>query len=113
MWLFTRNGFYSVVLAAPEDHQPPSTLAVRARVRDDLEALCADKSLLITKIHETPHRDYPYRCYMLRAEFSKLLAKLGNEIDYSNFKDEVAERQGEARAHWYTRVWAIMRHGSE
>jgi hypothetical protein len=42
---------------------------------------------------------------------------MANAIDYSNFKDTVAERHGSGRAHIYANVWAdcraIEREGAE
>ena len=106
MWLFTKQGFYSVVLAADRDGQPPDTLAVRARRRQDLESLRRLAPALgqIVSMH---HRDYPFRCFIRRDEFCRLLADLGEKIDYENFKDTIASKSP-ARARLYAVVWGVM-----
>ena len=108
MWLFTKQGFYSVVLAADRDGQPPDTLAVRARRRQDLESLRRLAPALgqIVSMH---HRDYPFRCFIRRDEFCRLLADLGGKIDYENFKDTIASKS-QFRARLYGVVWGVMRH---
>ena len=76
MWLFTKQGFYSVVLAADRDGQPPDTLAVRARRRQDLESL-RRLAPALGQIVFLRHRDYPFRCFIRREDFNLLLATLG------------------------------------
>jgi hypothetical protein len=49
--------------------------------------------------------DYPYRATISHAEFAAGLAKLGEAINYSNFKNEVAQKMGSGRAHIYSKVW--------
>ena len=102
MWLITTRGFYSAV----EDHQQPGCVLVRARERGDLEAL-AD---LIPRLQgeETPDRDYRFRASVEREAWAGAVAQLAREIDYPNFKNAVAERQGRERAHVYGEVWAIL-----
>jgi hypothetical protein len=105
MWLLTTRGFCSVV----QDTTDPSgdTLLVRGRVREDLEALAAlaagDPEVL-----ETPGHDYRFRLRLSREGFAGLAADLAREVDYPNFKDAVAERQGAARARRYGEVWATL-----
>jgi len=107
MWLFTKQGFYSVVLAADGDGQPPDTLAVRARRRQDLEAL-RRLAPALGQIVSLRHRDYPFRCFIQREHFSRLLANLGGKIDYENFKEEI-DSKSKARAKLYGIVWGVMR----
>ena len=82
MWLFTKQGFYSVVLAADRDGQPPDTLAVRARRRQDLESL-RRMAPALGQIVSLRHRDYPFRCFIRREGFSRLLADLGTRFPRS------------------------------
>ena len=102
MWLITTRGFYSVVA----DHHEDGNVLVRARVREDLEAL-AD---LIPglEVEETPERDYRFRASVPRDEWMSAAAALAEEIDYPNFKNAVAERQGSERAHVYSDVWVTL-----
>ena len=108
MWLFTKHGFYSVVLALKQDGQPPNTLAVRARRRQDLESL-RPLAPALGKIVSLRHRDYPFRCFIRREDFSRLLADLGGKIDYENFKDKISSKS-RFRARLYGVVWGVMRH---
>jgi len=102
MWLVTTQGFYSVV-AHRDD---PERLLVRARVREDLEALRAQ----IAGIEpvEMPDADYRWRAEVTRDEWQAALASLGGSIDYDNFKNAVGERQGWEREAVYHKVWAAL-----
>lgn len=102
MWLVTTRGFYSVV----EDFHDRDQLLVRARVREDLEALADLVPEL--EVDETPERDYRFRASVPRDVWSEAAAHLVQEIDYPNFKNAVAERQGVDRAHIYGDVWATL-----
>ena len=102
MWLVTTQGFYSVV-AHRED---PDTLIVRGRSRDDLEALREQVPDL--EPFEDPSADYRHRAYVSRAEWLAAVAQLTCDVDYDNFKNAVAARQGAARAKVYGSVWADL-----
>jgi hypothetical protein len=102
MWLFTPSGFLSTVA----DRERPGHALVRARVRADLEAFCARTGT--PEPLETPARDYRFRTSVPFAVLARDLAAQAEAIDYPNFKAAVAERQGEDRAHRYTRIWAVM-----
>src|SRR3954453_4833552 len=103
MWLMTPRGFYSVV-AHRDD---PDVLLVRARDRADLESLTELSPGLA--IANTPERDYAWRVLMARAEWERVLGLLATEIDYPNFKDEVAREQGYERASLSAQVWPPVR----
>lgn len=103
MWILTTFGFFSVV----SDSDDPERLLVRARVRADLEAL-RDQYLDGLEIVEGAGTDYRYRAYMSRADFERVAARLAADIDYSNFKNAVAKRQGSKRAHIYGEVWSTL-----
>ena len=102
MWLITTRGFYSVVA----DHHEDGHVLVRARVREDLESL-AD---LIPglEVEETPERDYRFRASVPRDVWAAAATALAGEIDYPNFKNAVADRQGPERAHVYSDVWVTL-----
>jgi hypothetical protein len=103
MWLFTDIGFFSVV--AHRDR--PDTLLVRARTRGDLEAL-RDRHLPDLELHENLGSDYRWRAFVIRSDWEHMAAALAAGIDYPNFKDAVAERQGNDRADIYHDVWAVV-----
>lgn len=102
MWLLTTRGFYSVVA----DHYEDGHVLVRARVREDLEALADLIPGLV--VQETPTRDYRFRALVDRAAWEDAVTALAQDIDYPNFKDAVAERQGPDRAHVYSGVWGML-----
>ena len=91
-----------------QDGQPPDTLAVRARRRQDLESL-RRLAPALGQIVSLRHRDYPFRCFIRREDFSRLRADLGGKIDYENFKDKIAAKS-RFRARLYGVVWGVMRH---
>lgn len=103
MWLLTPRGFYSVVVNRHDE----STVLVRARRSEDLVSLSALSPDLV--VEHTPGRDYAWRTTVERGEWERLAAALASEIDYPNFKDAVAERQGYERASVYGRVWSALR----
>ena len=104
MWIFTTIGFFSIV-------QKPRTslLTVRARVASDLDNLRKQFMPTLSVTTTKGGTDYPYRATISHADFAAGLAKLGSEIDYGNFKDEVANRMGEERSNLYLKVWHEMR----
>lgn len=103
MWLVTTVGFFSVV-RKPGDRD----LTVRSRARSDLEAL-GDLLPTLGPIEEGAGTDYAYRARVPVGDLAGVVADLIRDIDYSNFKDEVASRQGPERAHAYGRVWGALR----
>ena len=102
MWILTTRGFYSVV-QKPWDVQR-DTLTVRARVAADLEALRAVCPSL-GAVTQDISADYRFRAQAPRLEVSAALERLASEIDYDNFKNEIAQAQGFDRAAVYSAVW--------
>lgn len=111
MWIVSRHGFLSVVKNLNSTHRHDELL-VRARVREDLEDLC---SWVVddTQGHErpiitcTPDHDYPFRALVSRCNLSLYLDSVIGDIEYPNFKDEVA-RVDRERAVTYSVVWAAL-----
>lgn len=102
MWLTTTQGFYSAV-AHRDD---PGKLVVRARTREDIEALATQIPDLDP--FEDPAADYRWRAVVSRGDWQLAVADLAAAIDYPNFKNAVAERQGSERAGIYGRVWSVL-----
>ena len=102
MWLFTRYGFYSVVQKKAGEYQ------IRGRLESHLAAL---KSLCDVRgpIVRTPHNDYRYRIVVSAWTWKRIASILAAEVEYSNFKSEVARVQGydeyERALH---AVWRLM-----
>ena len=102
MWLFTPTGFLSVVA----DREHPGNLLVRARARADIDAFVVATDALAA--NERPDRDYRWRTSVPAATVATYVAQQAAAIDYGNFKNAVAERQGRDRAHRYAEVWSVM-----
>lgn len=102
MWLMTTDGFFSAV----EDRDDAGSVFVRARVRGDLDHLA---ETLGAEVLETPAADYPFRVRVPKAAWARYVADRAERIDYDNFKDAVAARQGHDRAEVYMGVWSALR----
>jgi hypothetical protein len=105
MWIFSKDGFLSAVRNINGDN----TIVVRARRKDHLKALVSklDRSV---DIRCTGGTDYRYCIFLSGDEYSTLLSKLGDEIDYTNFKRSVQEAGADfqyCNALFY--VWAAMK----
>jgi hypothetical protein len=118
MWLFTKYGFFSAVCARQGEGQAvqpvdPGRIMVRARVRSHLQALQERYPALLgdCEIREFTGSDYAYRIFVAKQTWSQVLVELTAEMDYDNFKSEVARFQG-AAGHAYEqalhRVWEVM-----
>lgn len=118
MWIFTKYGFFSAVCARQGDgsHGQPvdkDRIMVRARVRRHLEALQDRFADLLgdSEIKESAETDYAFRIFLPKAAWSQVVAELTNELDYDNFKSEVARQQGNdgaAYEHSLHDVWSVM-----
>lgn len=107
MWMMTPRGFYSAVQKSADKDTP--FLTVRARSKQDLENLADLLPEDVEPYREERWTDYPWRIRIDVADWTKICATLALEIDYSNFKDAVKDRQGAARAKVYSRVWGALR----
>ena len=103
MWLITPIGFFSIV-QKPSDKRG-DTLTIRARVKSDLEALREHYLPGLGPIQDSRVNDYRFRAVARRAEVAEAMAKLVEDLDYDNFKNEVSRVQGWERAHLYHEVW--------
>ena len=106
MWLITPVGFFSIV-QKPSD-LAAETLTVRARVRGDLDALRDQFLPGLGSIEESKTNDYRFRAVAPRSEVAAAMASLINQLDYQNFKGQVAKVQGPARANLYHHVWDVL-----
>jgi hypothetical protein len=110
MWLYTTIGFFSVVQKSLDGQPDDGSLLIRARANGDLEALREKYMPELGEIIYTPHGDYKFRASISHDDFARGLAGLVKDVDYSNFKSEVARKQGNARAYVYHNVWAASIH---
>lgn len=99
MWMFSREGFFSVVAVNA------SRVQVRARRRADLVNL--RKRGLRGRILSTPDADYPFRVITTKVLWAKIAASMSHSINYDNFKNEV-KRTDTDRAEIYSDVWRVL-----
>ena len=114
MWLFTKYGFFSAVCNREAGKSlDKCRFKVRARVRDHLDALKARFPDLLgsSEVNETKETDYRFRIFVDKPVWSQILSALSDEIEYGNFKSEVARHQGNKGAayeHALHEVWHVM-----
>lgn len=100
MWVMTRFGFYSVVLAEVDPAQSlqgndPNRVMVRARLRRHLEALAEVNPVMCDyPISETSHTDYRFRILCPKSVWAKTHASLLDDLDYPNFKSACEVQYG-------------------
>ena len=101
MWIFTDNGFVSAVRKADN----PSVLTVRARDRKSLESLASQTGAVIA---QSPNADYPYRVFVKQEEFAQWAFEQSMNVNYNNFKNQVAKTRGYEFARALGNVWVAM-----
>jgi hypothetical protein len=106
MWVFSDVGFFSIV-RKPED-EDEGMVTIRARVRSDLERLKEFYLPTLGDIVEGKGTDYPYRARSTQSDFAEALRQIGQNVGYTNFKNEVGAKQGHPRAHVYSDVWRTL-----
>ncbi|ERM80782.1 hypothetical protein P872_20990 [Rhodonellum psychrophilum GCM71 = DSM 17998] len=105
MWIASTFGFISIV----QHWDQTDTFLVRARLKKDLQLLFDDKRIL-----EIPSADYRYRVLVKKQEMADVLVKMIKDIDYPNFKNEIAslpEQRDKLSA--YHEIWGLMKDHSE
>jgi len=85
MWIFTPNGFLSIV----EHSRISGLLVIRSRFVGHLEKIFG-KGIKVWKDVGT---DYEYRIVMPKKKASKVIANLVIGIDYENFKETLKDTQ--------------------
>lgn len=103
MWLFTSFGFFSIV-RKDDDTQ----LTIRSRTRGDLVRLRQHYLPQASAPEGHAGTDYPWRMRCHEDDLARALPRLVHDIDYANFKDEVAQVTGKARAKRYGQVWQAL-----
>ena len=104
MWLYTRDGFYSVV---HDDYCNAGELMVRARVIEDLERLLKKLSIGDADILVIKNSDYRYRVKLDSEQWTSYVAREAANIDYPNFKNSVAADDPD-RSSAYMKCWEAM-----
>jgi hypothetical protein len=98
MWIYTSNGFISVV--KPTDHTQDNVVVVRSRLKQDILQLFPNAEVI-----ETPMRDYAFRTFLPAEIVAEVIAKQILTIGYDNFKNTVDSH----RQYIYGRIWASTR----
>jgi len=101
MWVFTSTGFISAV----RKHDRPELYTVRSRDRKSLEPLAEAAGV---EIAISPYGDYPYRAFVEPAVFTEWVADQASDIEYDNFKNQVATTRGFGFVESLHNVWAAM-----
>ena len=103
MWIFTTFGFFSVV-----QKQGSPLLTIRARVREDLDGLRDRYLPSLSPTIAGAGTDYRYRATVSHEHLALAMAAIVRDIDYSNFKYEVARQQDRSREAVYHKVWDAL-----
>jgi len=83
MWVFTTDGFFSIV---HNKHCSDEELSVRARSREDLGKFLKKSGHLI-EIIEFSSADYRYRAQVPREVVAQYLSRQAMETNYGNFQE--------------------------
>ena len=94
MWVFTNHGFYSIVRILDTN---PEKYWVRSRRKEHLTTYFSEERIIYT--HAT---DYQYRVTINKEELIDIFTNLPQEIDYTNFKDSIHDKELKDAAHY---VW--------
>lgn len=94
MWLFTNHGFYSIVKILDTN---PEEFWIRSRRKEHLTTYFSEERIICT--HAT---DYQYRVTINKEELIDIFSHLPQEIDYTNFKDSIQDKELKDAAHY---VW--------
>lgn len=95
MWLYTQNGFFSIV-----EDLDPDYLLVRSRVKGDIE-----KYWPKAVVREHAGTDYRFRASIPRFHVANTLTMVVEGINYPDFKASLKDTE---RIPWYMRVWSNM-----
>lgn len=114
MWIFTEDGFFSVVCARKNDGKSPdideSKFMVRARSKNHLANLKNKyKELENCEIVEMTHSDYKYRIFVDKSLWSDVMMKISQNINYGNFKNKVKKSLNDSYFNSSLgEIWSVM-----
>jgi len=107
MWVFTREGFFSVVW---DKDCRGDELAVRSQCKEDICKLSkklsgyCDESQVVKK----EGRAYRYRIRVTKQAWSAYLADSALQVDYSSVKKNVIPANDDLRRDAYYQVWEAI-----
>ena len=85
MWVLTNHGFYSIVKILDTN---PEEFWIRSRRKEHLTTYFSEERIIHT--HAT---DYQYRVTINKEELIDIFNHLPQEIDYTNFKDSIQDKE--------------------
>ena len=107
MWVFTRDGFFSVVW---DQQCKTDEVMVRARCREDLcrlskklKGYCDDDQILASF-----ESGYGFRMKIGKHEWADYLAEYARNIDYSDVKNHLVTESDALRKEAYLKVWEAL-----
>lgn len=101
MWLFTKNGYYSIVQDSYCKHDE---VVIRARVEKDLIDLMKEASINYA-LTKTPYADYKFRIIIKKEDLKKFINDYIDKLDYNNFKNSIKDKR---RSRYYGNIWAEL-----
>jgi hypothetical protein len=107
MWVFTKDGFFSVVW---DKQCKGDEVMVRARCRDDLcrlskklKGYCDDD-----RIKQFAEPGYGFRMKIAKHEWADYLAEYARSIDYADVKNNLVPADDVGRQQAYLEVWEAL-----
>jgi hypothetical protein len=105
MWIFNKDGFFSVV--QKPNQVGTEMVTVRSRAKKDLLNFTQAAGVGQDRLLATPRADYQYRVEVAKDVWKAYISKTIQAIDYDNFKHEIQIVDKE-RANVYLDVWSAM-----
>jgi hypothetical protein len=97
MWIFTRDGFLSIV----EHNLNSNILIVRSRFKNHIEKIFGE-----VNVKEDEGTDYEFRAEIPREQVAEVMAHLIDDINYPNFKNELGSLK-KIDSPYVRRCWAV------
>jgi len=101
MWIFTETGFVSAV----RKPWAPDKITLRARDKKSLTEFVENYGVEIITSRDS---DYPHRVVLEDADYKSWLLDKVDDLNYDNFKNQVAKTRGKDYAHLLSNVWGDM-----
>jgi hypothetical protein len=101
MWIFTDTGFVSAV------RKPWAKDQITLRARDK-KSLTEFVDAYGVSVITSKDSDYPHRVVLDDADYKDWLFNKVDDLNYDNFKNQVAKTRGRDYAHLLSNVWADM-----
>ncbi|MDZ7579039.1 MAG: hypothetical protein U5R30_00015 [Deltaproteobacteria bacterium] len=107
MWVFTREGFFSVVW---DKTCRPDQLAVRSQSKEDICHLVKRLSGYCDEgqITETFGTAYRYRVNITKQAWSAYLADCALQVDYPSVKEAIVSVDDRLRQEAYYQIWEAL-----